>query len=121
MSENILSGDEALFLDRKAIYHIGIPRLILMENAGRSVAEYTYNINTKHSLISAPVGVVCGSGNNAGDGFVAARYLYNFGVDVKVFLLAQKKKYQGDSLTNLLIAEKMKIPIEIIRNTKKPR
>src|SRR5215475_1430003 len=86
-------------LDRTTIEEIGIPGVVLMENAGAGVARAIIERGAGER-----VGVVCGTGNNGGDGFVIARHLWNRGVDVRVYLVAARDKIRGDALTNLLAA-----------------
>ena len=75
--------DEARALDRRAIEECGIPGAVLMENAGRGMAELLRTLG-----IHGPVVICCGPGNNGGDGFVIARHLDNAGVAVRVLLFA---------------------------------
>ncbi|MBM3979758.1 MAG: NAD(P)H-hydrate epimerase [Planctomycetes bacterium] len=78
-----LTRAEVRELDRRAIDGFGVPGLVLMENAGRGCAELLMRLNPDR----APVAILCGPGNNGGDGFVIARHLDNAGwpVDVQVF------------------------------------
>ena len=100
-------------IDKLATKKFAIPSLILMENAGRSVAE-----EAKKMLKSkfAPTLIFCGYGNNGGDGFVAARHLTNNGYKVKVFLIGPKKKMSNDTSLNLKIINKMKVKIKKVSN-----
>src|SRR6476659_7008687 len=85
--------------DRRTIDEIGIPSVVLMENAGRqSVAAMEAAFE---DLADSHVGVLCGRGNNGGDGFVVARTLIQRGVDVLVFLLGSVSEVKGDARTNL--------------------
>lgn len=98
-------------LDRRTIEDVGLPSLVLMENAGRS----TYQIlRREFPELSGPVVVLAGRGNNGGDGFVVARYLANEGLAVAVFLLAARDQVQGDALVNLKILEKIGVDAEEI-------
>ena len=75
-------------VDRLAIEELGIPGVALMENAGRSVAEVVLDLleSQFHLLpIDARVSVLCGSGNNGGDGYVVTRHLFNAGVAVTAY------------------------------------
>ena len=92
-------------LDALAIERIGIPGSVLMENAGRGCAEFVYGALV-HPGASRVV-ILCGPGNNGGDGFVIARHLCNAGVRVDVVLAAPPEKSQGDAGTNLRILERM--------------
>lgn len=82
--------------DRWAIEEIGVPSLELMEAAGRAVAEAAGEI-----ALGGPVRIVCGKGNNAGDGLVAARYLLEAGFDVEALLLWPVEELAGDAAANL--------------------
>lgn len=87
--------------DDAAIRRYGIPGLILMENAGRSfVAELD---NGRQDWSNTRVAVVCGRGNNGGDGFVIARHLANRGADVFVYLCGRKGDVRQDAKKNLTI------------------
>jgi NAD(P)H-hydrate epimerase len=85
--------------DRFTIHEIGIPSLVLMENAGRQVvaaieAGYEPQLNGR-------IAVLCGRGNNGGDGFVVARTLMQRGVDCAVFVLGAVAEVRGDARVNL--------------------
>ena len=101
-----LTCQEIRELDALAIENVGIPGVVLMENAGRRTAEFIYS-----SLIDPSadrVAILCGSGNNGGDGFVVARHLRNAGVHVDVILAGAREKSVGDAGVNLRILERMK-------------
>ena len=100
-----LTCQEIRELDVLAIEHVGIPGIVLMENAGRGTAEFIYD--TLINPDTARVLVLCGPGNNGGDGFVVARHLHNAGVNVDVALAAPPEKSQGDAGVNLRILERM--------------
>ena len=106
-----LGKDEIREIDRKAIEEYEIPGIILMENAGRNVAEEV--LKMLPGTDSARVAIFCGKGNNGGDGFVIARHLYNKGVDVSVYLTTEVSRVlsDGDSSTNLKILLKMNFEI----------
>jgi len=91
-------------LDTKAVDLYNIPLLNLMENAGKAV----YNvIEIEHPETNKKALIVCGSGNNAGDGFVTARYLFNNNWNVVVVNLYQFDDYRNIALENLKILLKI--------------
>ncbi|MEW6387399.1 MAG: NAD(P)H-hydrate dehydratase [Thermodesulfobacteriota bacterium] len=99
-------------LDRRAIEEVGIPSLVLMENAGRT----TYQVLCREfPRLAGPVAVLAGRGNNGGDGYVVARYLANAGVPVTVFLSASRDQVQGDALVNLKILAQMSVEVVEVR------
>lgn len=101
-------------MDRRAIEEIGIPSIVLMENAGRYVAEAA--ISMLGSAKGKKVTVFCGTGNNGGDGFVAARYLAEQGVEVSVNIIGDRSRIKGDPKINLGRLEKIGVNIrEILR------
>ena len=110
--ENALTHEEMRELDRKAIVEYKIPGIILMENAGRNVAEEV--LKMIGDLQQTKVAILCGKGNNGGDGFVVARHLHNHYIPVDVFLVAKISDIlkDGDAGTNLQILLNMKIPIK---------
>lgn len=86
-------------IDRKAIEEIGIPSIVLMENAGRCVSEITMDMLGPGSR--KRVAIFCGTGNNGGDGFVVARYLAKKEAEVKVYVVGRKARIKGDAKVNL--------------------
>lgn len=95
--------------DQTAIKQLGIPGLLLMENAGRAVARIT-----RAAVSDDPeprVTVLCGPGNNGGDGFVVARHLHVAGIPTIVVLAADRIKSRGDADVNLRIVERLGLPI----------
>lgn len=107
-----LSRDEVRELDRVAIEDYGINGLILMENAGRWCARAASRMLGEAQ--GRKVTVVCGRGNNGGDGFVVARHLTNWGAHVGVLLLAAAEdvlRSGGETAANLRIIMNMGIPL----------
>lgn len=98
-----ISVKQARAFDLYAQEKLGIPSLLLMENAGRSVAEEALKMLGKRKKVA----VVCGVGNNGGDGFVAARHLLNAGKKVQVYIIGDEAKIKADPKTNLEILCKM--------------
>ena len=99
--------------DRHAIETLGIPGVVLMENAGKNaagiIARFLGNLTTR------TIAVVTGSGNNGGDGFVISRHLANRGGNVTVFLVTDPKKITGDAKTNLEIIRKLDYDIRQLK------
>ena len=101
--ELVATAKEMQFCDRTAITKFGIPSILLMENAGRSVADF---VEREIGSVSGKlIYVFCGKGNNGGDGFVVARHLYNRGARVSVFLMARGAQLKGDPRTNFRILQ----------------
>jgi NAD(P)H-hydrate epimerase len=96
----------------------GIPSLVLMENAGRSCTERILRILQEKVGVpeEASVAIVCGRGNNGGDGMVIARHLHNRGVYVEVFLLSEADNLSPDARTQFEIIRKMDVECRIIRD-----
>jgi len=105
----ILNAAQMREADRHTIEEIGIPSLVLMENAGRQVVaamEAAYE-----SELGGRVGVLCGRGNNGGDGFVVARTLIQRGVDTALFVIGSVADIRGDARTNLDILGRLGITV----------
>src|SRR6185295_15202345 len=97
----VLNTQQMREADRRTIDEIGIPSLVLMENAGRqAVAAIEAAFE---DLQASRVGVLCGRGNNGGDGFVVARTLTQRGIEASVFLLGSVSDVRGDARINLEI------------------
>ncbi len=106
----ILTGVEMQDLDKMVIKSLGIPAEVLMERAGLGVAETIINYYPLEYY--KKVLIICGPGNNGGDGFVCARYLWDKDYKVKVVLLSKKEKYKNEAALNLKILENLKFNIE---------
>jgi NAD(P)H-hydrate epimerase len=105
----VLNAAQMREADRRTIEEIGIPSLVLMENAGRQVVAA---MEAMHSdLLERQVAVLCGRGNNGGDGFVIARTLIQRGVAVAVFLMGRVADVRGDARTNLEILGRLGITV----------
>jgi ADP-dependent NAD(P)H-hydrate dehydratase / NAD(P)H-hydrate epimerase len=95
----ILTAAEMREVDRLTTQRFRVPSLALMENAGRSVAEFIRerfsDFQRRHII------VLCGKGNNGGDGLVAARYLRKMRAHVSVYLVGSARDVKGDAAVNL--------------------
>ncbi len=114
MTLRYVTPEEMRRIDAFAIDVVGIPGVVLMENAGRAVFEAAYR---SLAGTESPALVFCGLGNNGGDGFVVARHLINNGVETDVFVVGAMSKIRGDARVNLRILRQMGVPI--IKVTKK--
>lgn len=104
----ITTAEEAKNLDEKVMNEWGLSEEVLMENAGSSVVELTDPyIFWKNSAAV----ILCGTGNNGGDGMVIARYAHDKGANVTVLLMGDEKHMSQSSVMYKNIAEKMEIPI----------
>ncbi|MGO0123070.1 NAD(P)H-hydrate dehydratase [Desulfothermobacter acidiphilus] len=97
----LVTAAEMREIDRRAIEEYGIPGVVLMENAGRWVAQQV--ASRWGGASRKKVVVLCGRGNNGGDGLVAARHLWQQGAQVKVFLASEPDKLQGEAGVNATI------------------
>ena len=105
----ILNAAQMREADRFTIEEIGIPSLVLMENAGRQVVaamEAAYE-----SRLDGRVAVLCGRGSNGGDGFVVARTLALRGIDTAVFVVSALADVRGDARINLDILGRLGITV----------
>ena len=103
-----LTREQIREVDRVAIEERGVPGVVLMENAGRSAADEA------ELLRAGPrdsICILCGPGNNGGDGYVAARHLALRGLRPIVFLFAAADKLRGDAKTNFDILAQTATPI----------
>jgi len=110
-----ISRDESRRIDRRAIEEYGLTGLVLMENAGRGVADRVERFG-----ISSPVVICCGKGNNAGDGFVVARHLDLRGYPVRVLVWADADELTGDAGINFHVLQKMDLPLVLFGKNYEP-
>jgi NAD(P)H-hydrate epimerase len=102
----LVTSEQMRALDRHTIEDVGIPGEVLMESAGRAVVEAALALRD-----AGPVTVVCGGGNNGGDGLVAARHLHQLGVPVRVLLAGDASKLGADPAAQLARARAVGIEI----------
>ncbi len=106
----IVSAAEMREIDRVTSARFGVPSLTLMENAGTAVAEVVLEMYPE----AKRVGVICGKGNNGGDGFVVARKLREAGREVRLLFLAEPGELRGDAAA---MFEKMTMPSAVARTS----
>jgi NAD(P)H-hydrate epimerase len=112
-----LTREQVREIDRRAIEEYGIPGIVLMENAARAVAQTALEMMPDSESL---VWVICGAGNNGGDGFAVARHLHNSGRLVQTCLAVTPGSLKGDALINYQILSKMK-HTPIFRYEEQPR
>src|SRR5262245_2395239 len=100
----VVTAAEMRALDGATINEVGLSAAILMETAGRAVADAALRMLGPER---GHVAVVCGPGNNGGDGFVAARVLRDRGIDAVVYLAAERAAVRGDARMHLEVFERV--------------
>lgn len=104
-----MKRDDVREVDRIAIEQYGMVGLVLMENAGRGAAEKIRAFCQPGTAIC----LLCGAGNNGGDGYVIARHLQLMGYAVRIVSLVPLEKLSGDADANAIIARKSGLPVEV--------
>lgn len=107
-----LTARQSREVDRFAIEELGISSLVLMENAARSVCDWfsQYDQASSGGETSFVVRIVCGRGNNGGDGFAIARLLWTMGYAVEIFATHPEAELSPDARVNAALARKLGIP-----------
>src|SRR5437762_1001644 len=105
----VLNSSQMRDADRRTIEEIGIPSLVLMENAGRQAVAAMEAVYS--DLLDRQIAVLCGRGNSGGDGFVIARTLVQRGADVGVFLIGRVADVRGDARINLEILGRLGVTV----------
>lgn len=111
----ILTGEQMRRVDRRAIEELGIPGLLLMESAGRGIAERL--LADFPDASRRKVVVLCGRGNNGGDGLCAARHLARLGAAPRVLLFGRAEEISGDAAINLVAARGSGLRVEEVLTT----
>src|SRR3954463_11853721 len=99
-------------IDRRSIVDYKIPGVVLMETAARGVADNACDMLGGDCI--GEILILCGGGNNGGDGLAAARHLHNRGADVSILLTADASHYKNEALMNWNIIRKMHLPAATI-------
>lgn len=115
-----LTRQEVRNFDKLAIEQWGVPSVVLMENAGRGVADAVEKF-LQGNLAGKKIAIVAGVGNNGGDGFVAARHLHIRAATVKVFVVGNVDKMTADAATNLNILKRIGIDTHLCNPSEVPR
>lgn len=102
----IVTADEMRRIDRETIGQYGIPSAVLMERAGLAVAERVRAEYPPKKII-----VLCGAGNNGGDGIVAARHLHTWGYRTSVRMVMRRANFSDECSVQLKIAEKFGVTV----------
>lgn len=106
----LVTAAEMRELDRRTIETYGLPGAVLMENAGRAIAQAAAGFKGRSAVL------FCGQGNNGGDGCVAARVLRGWGWKVKMVLAKPPARFRGDAALHWNVAKKLKIPALVYKN-----
>jgi ADP-dependent NAD(P)H-hydrate dehydratase / NAD(P)H-hydrate epimerase len=101
----LFSSKQVRGADQFAVDTLGIPSIVLMENAARSI--FRFILTSGYDFQNYSVGIVCGKGNNGGDGFALARHFLINDFNVQIISIASEKDLKGDALTNFNITRKM--------------
>ena len=96
-------------IDKRSIEEYQIPGIVLMENAARAVADHAWRMYGRqdHAVL-----ILCGGGNNGGDGLAVARHLHNRGAMVRMVLFSDSIHFKGDALINWNIVKAMNLPVD---------
>ena len=103
----VFTRDQIRKVDQLAVERYHIPSIVLMENASRGLADHALRmLGDKRRVL-----IICGGGNNGGDGLAAARHLHNRSIDVTIYLTRPAESYTGDALINLRICQAMNLSL----------
>lgn len=109
MSNHCLTVEQSREVDRRALAECGLLGLVLMENAGRNAAELLAGLAPSGRYV-----IVCGPGNNGGDGAVMARHLHNRGYDVTICATRSPGEMSPDARVNMAVCQWAGIPIRTL-------
>ena len=106
----IVTAEQMRAIDQWAIEEMGIPGIVLMENAGKAIVGRLQKIIPE--ITSKKIIIFCGKGNNGGDGFVIARHLHQLGTNITILLAGKFADLKGDAKINAISAKNLKVPIQ---------
>ena len=109
----LVTAEQMRQIDKETIENRGIPGPELMENAGRGIAG-AIRENIPGEMEGCKLGVICGKGNNGGDGFVVARYLHEWGYKIEIYYPSPDEKLSADARMNFIRAKELGIPLYAI-------
>jgi hydroxyethylthiazole kinase-like uncharacterized protein yjeF len=109
-----LTRAEVRAFERHAIQALGVPGAVLMENAGRAAAEEALRLIAERGSRPGRAAVLCGAGNNGGDGWVILRHLSMAGVRATAWTAAEPARLTGDAALNFRIATALGLSIETL-------
>jgi NAD(P)H-hydrate epimerase len=109
----VMSRTQVREVDRIAINDFHVPGIVLMENAARAVVDEAFHILVDRRIRKASTEtlILCGGGNNGGDGLAVARLLHNRKVPVRIALTVDPSRYRGDAMINWNIVRAMSLPV----------
>jgi hydroxyethylthiazole kinase-like uncharacterized protein yjeF len=107
-----LTRKQARAVDRLAMSELGIPSIVLMENAGRNAVNVIRHYFKQQSAELNSALIFCGGGKNGGDGYVIARHLHNQGIAVQIIATKPIDQLTGDAAINAVICQKMNLDIQ---------
>lgn len=111
MSEIVFNRQQSRQVDQRAVDELGIPSIVLMENAARGAADamlqYARDVSASEGAECGKTAILCYKGNNGGDGLAVARRLLVHKIDVCVALLASPEELQGDAAANYAILHRL--------------
>ncbi len=111
----IVTSAEMREMDRHTIEDLGVPGVVLMENAGSGTFHIIQEI--LKDIFHPKVVLFCGKGNNGGDGFVIARHLWDAGAHVQIFIIGKEADLKGDALTNFNVAKNFGLHYHFVSQT----
>jgi NAD(P)H-hydrate epimerase len=107
-----LTRQQVREIDRRTIEDFYVPGIVLMENAAREVIIASASLLPQKLDRRGPVLVVCGPGNNGGDGLAIARALHRCDIPTQILLATDPARYTGDALIEWQMSQAFKVPTQ---------